>query len=72
MSDMNTPEETELDGQLSSYYHDLADSAVPVKLHGRIVGTLGSRGRSQGLTGLGAARPHISKFAPAAILDQLP
>jgi hypothetical protein len=68
MSDMNTPEETELDGQLSSYYHDLADSAVPVKLHGRIVGTLGSRGRSQGLTGLGAARPHISKFAPAAIL----
>lgn len=65
MSDMTTPEDPQLDGQLVAYYQDLGESAVPVKLHGRIVATLESRGRGFGLR---SRRPRLSRFAPAAVV----
>lgn len=66
MSDMNAPDYTAIDGRLSSYYRDLADSVVPVKLHGRIVATLESRGRHRfDVRGRGL---RLSRFAPAAVV----
>jgi hypothetical protein len=66
MSDNDDLRDPQLDGSIASYYRDLADAPVPVKLHGRIVGTLQTR------RGVGARRRGLlhdfSKFAPAALI----
>lgn len=66
MSDMDARDDGLLDGSLSSYYHELADASVPVKLHARIVSTIQARGETR-VAGRGL-RHDLARLAPAALV----